>query len=107
MSVSDTATGVSRGYSPAEKGLHDLLGNRRGDGAAEAVRLLLEYDRDRHLRVVRGGEGREPGRVDVVDPRLRGAGLARVLDARDLRCGPRAALSDCFHHLRQLSGRLR
>src|SRR3954453_19571439 len=100
MSVSDTATGVSRGYSPAQKGLHDLLGYRRGNRPAEAVRLLLEHDRDGHLRVVRGREGREPGRVDVVDARLRGAGLTGDPDARNLRCGARAALDDGLHHLR-------
>src|SRR4051794_21541066 len=100
MSVSDTATGVSRGYSPAQKGLHDLLGYRGRNRTAEAVRLLLEDDGDRDLRVVRGRKRGEPGGVDMVDARLGRTGLAGDPDARDLRSRAGAALDDGLHHLR-------
>src|SRR5689334_12507403 len=101
MSVSETATGVTRGYSPAQKGLEDLLGDRRRDGTAEAVQLLLENDRDGVERVVGRSEGDEPRRVDVRDARLGRPGLAGDRDARDLRLGAGAALDDELHHLIQ------
>ena len=59
------------------------------------------------LRVVGGREADEPGRVDVVDAGLGGAGLAGDLDAGDLRRRAGAALDDRDHHLRQLGGGLR
>src|SRR3954453_11081557 len=100
MSVSETATGVSRGYSPAQKGLYDLLRDRRRDRAAEPVQLLLEHDRDGDLRVVGGSEAGEPGGVVVAVSGLGGAGLAGDLDARNLSSSAGAARDDGLHHLR-------
>src|SRR4051812_20537910 len=107
MSVSETATGVAKAYSPAQKGLDDLLRDRRRDRAAEAVQLLLEHDGDRDLRIVGGGEAVEPRGVVVAVAGLRGARLAGDPDPRDLRRGARAGRNDRFHHLRQLCGGLR
>src|SRR5437763_12303366 len=107
MSVSETATGVSRGYSPAQKGLDDLLRDRRRDCAAEAVRLLLEHDRDRDLRMIGGSEADEPRRIDVVETGFRRPGLAGNLDPRDLRRRARPARDDRLHELRQGRRRLR
>src|SRR5437763_2984607 len=110
MSVSETATcGLYRVVraSAAQQRLHDLLRNRRRDSTTEAVQLLLEDDGDRDLRVLSRSERDEPGRVDVRDARLRGAGLARDGNAGDLRRRAGAALHDELHHLVELRGRLR
>src|SRR5690349_19061944 len=110
MSVSETATcGLYRVVraSAAQQRLHDLLRNRRRDSTAEAVQLLLEDDGDRDLRVLRGSECDEPGRVDVRDARLGRPGLAGDGDAGNLRRRAGAALHDELHHLVELGGRLR
>src|SRR6185437_525962 len=97
MSVSDTATGslyrVVRA-SAGQQGLHDLLGDRSRNGAAEAVQLLLEHDGDRDLRICGGREADEPGLVDVGDTGLRCTGLPGDLSPRDLRRDARSALDD-------------
>ena len=107
MSVSDTATGVPRGYwqsQPCRSFSSIELGDRGGDRAAESVQLLLEHDRDGDRGVVGRGEADEPGGVDVVHRGLGGARLAGHLDARDLGGGAGAGLHDGDHHLGQVGG---
>src|SRR5438046_2936557 len=106
MSVSETATKVPRGYLPGQKGLCDLLGDRRGHRPTEAVELVLQDDRHGDLRVVGGGERDEPGVVDVRDRGLGGSRLAGDLDAGYRRRSAGSSLDDELHHLRQLGGRL-
>src|SRR5262249_1766693 len=80
-----------------ENGLQQDLRDRRRRRAAEAV-LVLERYGDRDLRIVRGGEGDEPGRVDAAVAGLRGAGLPGDLDPRDLSGGAGARLDRGDHH---------
>src|SRR5690348_3862316 len=80
-----------------EDGLRDRCGNR----GAEAVRLLLDDDRDRGFRVARGSEGREPRVVDrTVGVELGGSRLPRHVEVRreSDACG-RSLLHDEAHHL--------
>src|ERR1051326_8013309 len=100
MSVSETATGLPyRVVTPSamQESLEDGLGDRSRDDAAEAVRLLLEHDRHRDLRVVGRSEADEPRGVDARDPRLGRPRLAGDLDAGDLSRRAGAAL-DHRHH---------
>src|SRR5262249_56795488 len=71
-----------------ENGLQQDLRDRRRRRAAEAV-LVLERYGDCDLRIVRGGEGDEPGRVDAAVAGLGGAGLPGDLDPRGLSGGGR------------------
>src|SRR5579862_9437821 len=106
MSESLTATAAQRveTTSAAQEFFEDVFRDRGGDRAAEAVRLLLDDDRDDEPGIVRRGEGDEPGVVEVAEPELRRSRLARHLDARDLGARAGAGLDDELHHLVQLRG---
>ena len=65
-----------------QEGFEDGLRDRGRDDAAEAVRLLLEDDRDDVRGLSAGREGDEPGVVDVAEPGLGRSRLAGDLDAR-------------------------
>src|SRR5690349_22636452 len=77
-----------RWSSNMEVGLDDVRGDRRGHLPAE-LRGLLDRDRDGDLRVYHGCERDEPCGVEAVDAGLRGAGLARHLDAEPREVGRR------------------
>ena len=60
---------------------------------------MLHEHCDRVPRIVGRREGDEPGVGILARVRLRGAGLARDLDARDLRGGAGTPLNDLEHEL--------
>src|SRR5579864_3988187 len=97
MSVSETATGGRyrvEAISAGQELFEDLLRDRRGHCAAEAVQLLLEHDRDGDLWILGGREAHKPCRVDVIDGGFRRSGLAGHLDARNLGGRPGPGLDD-------------
>src|SRR5438445_9248459 len=105
MRGSLTATAAYRveTCSAGQEFFEDGLGDRGRDRGAEAVRLLLDHDRDHVPGVVGGGEADEPRVVDVPEAELCGARLACDLEAgREPDGRGRPALDDELHHLVQL-----
>src|SRR4051812_32017309 len=90
----------SNGALSSQECLHDPLGDRCRDDAALPTDDILERDRDGDLGRVARREADEPRLVDAArDVQLRGAGLARHLDALKRRRGAGALAHDVAHHL--------